>query len=73
MFKFAVIFLLISLVAGAVGLANVPVAAKRISIALFALFFLSFLTLLGFAYLLGEAFEAGAHSALWPQLEARAA
>jgi len=68
MFKFAVIFLLISLVAGAVGLTNISATAKRISIVLFALFFLSFLALLGFAYLLGEAFEAGARSALWPPL-----
>lgn len=64
MFKYAVIFLIISVIAGAIGLTNVSVIAKRISLVLFALFFLGFLALLGFAYLLGEAFNAGAHSML---------
>lgn len=54
MFKFAVIFLIISLVAGAVGLTNISVVAKRISMVLFALFFLGFLALLGFAWMVGE-------------------
>jgi uncharacterized membrane protein YtjA (UPF0391 family) len=59
MFKFAVLFLVVSLIAGAIGLTNVSRLAKRVSLVLFALFFLGFLALLGFAYLLGEAFEAG--------------
>jgi uncharacterized membrane protein YtjA (UPF0391 family) len=59
MFKWAVLFLIISLVAGGIGLTTVSVIAKRISLILFGLFFLGFLALLGFAYLLGEAFEAG--------------
>jgi uncharacterized membrane protein YtjA (UPF0391 family) len=62
MFKFAVIFLLISLVAGGIGLTNISTLAKRISMVLFALFFLGFLALFLFAYLLGEAFNAGAQS-----------
>ncbi len=66
MFKYAVLFFLVSLVAGAVGLTNISAFAKRVSIALFLVFFLSFLALLGFAYLLGEAFEAGSHSMLAP-------
>lgn len=64
MFKFAIIFLIISLIAGAIGLTNISMIAKRISLVLFALFFIGFLALLGFAYLLGEAIS---HSAmLWP-------
>jgi hypothetical protein len=62
MFKFALFFLIVSLVAGAVGMTNISLLARRISFAFFALFFLGFLALLGFAYLLGEAFEAGARS-----------
>ena len=64
MFKFAIIFLIISLVAGAVGMTNVSVMAKRISLILFGLFFLGFLALLGFAYLLGAAFNAAQQSML---------
>ena len=62
MFKFALLFFLISLIAGGVGLTNISTFARRISLVLFAMFFLGFLALLGFAYLLGEAFEAGARS-----------
>ncbi len=54
----AVIFLIISLIAGAAGLTNISVIAKRISMVLFALFFLAFLALLGFAWLVGEAISA---------------
>jgi uncharacterized membrane protein YtjA (UPF0391 family) len=60
MFKYAVIFLIISLIAGAVGLTNVSRIAKRISLVLFALFFLVFLVLIGFAYLVGEAIQRAA-------------
>jgi hypothetical protein len=60
MFKFAVMSLIISLIAGGVGLTNISIIAKRISMALFAIFFLGFLALLGFAYLLGAAFNAAA-------------
>ena len=62
MLKYAIIFLIISLIAGGIGLTNISVIAKRISLVLFALFFLGFLALLGFAYLLGEALS---HSSLW--------
>jgi uncharacterized membrane protein YtjA (UPF0391 family) len=48
-FRYAIIFLIISLLAGGVGLTNISVIAKRISLVLFALFFLGFLALLGFA------------------------
>jgi uncharacterized membrane protein YtjA (UPF0391 family) len=65
MFKYAVIFLVISLIAGGIGLTNISVIAKRISMVFFALFFLGFLALLGFAYLLGEAFNAGARAELF--------
>ena len=64
MFKFAILFLIISLIAGAVGMTNVSIMAKRISLILFGLFFLGFLALLGFAYLLGAAFNAGQQSML---------
>jgi uncharacterized membrane protein YtjA (UPF0391 family) len=36
MFKYAVIFLIISLIAGALGFTNASVIAKRISLVLFA-------------------------------------
>jgi uncharacterized membrane protein YtjA (UPF0391 family) len=62
MFKYAVIFLIISLVAGGVGLTNISTIARRVALIFFALFFIGFLALLGFAYLLGEAFNAGAHA-----------
>lgn len=45
MFKYAVIFLIISLIAGAFGLTNVSQVAKRVSMVLFAMFFLVFLAL----------------------------
>lgn len=64
MFKFAILALIASLIAGGVGLTNVSLLARRVSLALFALFFLGFLALLGFAYLLGAAFNAGAQSML---------
>jgi uncharacterized membrane protein YtjA (UPF0391 family) len=59
MFKWAVLFLIISLIAGGIGLTGISTFAKRIAMVLFALFFLGFLALLAFAYLLGSAFEAG--------------
>jgi len=69
MFRYAVIFLVISLVAGAVGLTNVSAIAKRISMVLFAIFFVIFLALFGVAYLIGEAIE---HSSLVPAVPAGA-
>jgi hypothetical protein len=62
MFRFAILSLIVSLVAGGVGLTNISVIAKRISMVLFAIFFLGFLALLGMAYLLGAAFNAAALS-----------
>jgi uncharacterized membrane protein YtjA (UPF0391 family) len=64
MFKYALFFLVISIIAGAIGMTNISQIARRISLVLFALFFLGFLALLGFAYLLGEAFQAGTQSML---------
>lgn len=55
MFKFAVLFLIVSLVAGAVGLTNVSQVARRISFALFALFFLMAAVVFGLAWMIGEA------------------
>jgi uncharacterized membrane protein YtjA (UPF0391 family) len=66
MFRYAVIFLIISLVAGGLGLTNISQIAKRVSLVLFALFFLGFLALLGLAYLLGEALN---HSSVMPAIE----
>jgi uncharacterized membrane protein YtjA (UPF0391 family) len=68
MFKWAVIFLIISLIAGGIGMSGISSFAKKIAMVLFALFFLGFLALLGFAYLLGSAFEAGRAAALLPFL-----
>jgi uncharacterized membrane protein YtjA (UPF0391 family) len=66
-FRWAVICLIISLVAGGLGLTNVSAFAKRLSMIFFALFFLGFLVLLGVAYLLGSAL---AHAELVPALVA---
>jgi uncharacterized membrane protein YtjA (UPF0391 family) len=62
MLKYAIIFLIISLVAGALGMTNVSAVAKRISLILFALFFVVFLILLGFALLVGEALDHAWHA-----------
>lgn len=51
MLKYAIIFLILSLVAGAFGLTNISSIAKKISLILFGLFFIGFLLLLGFAWL----------------------
>lgn len=58
MFKYAVVFLIISLVAGAVGFTNISAVARTISFILFGLFLLLFLLLIGFAYLAGQAINA---------------
>ncbi|MEX0590044.1 MAG: DUF1328 family protein [Xanthobacteraceae bacterium] len=55
MLRYAIIFLIISIVAGAFGFANLSDIARRISFILFALFFLGFLILLGVALLVTEA------------------
>lgn len=55
MLRYAIIFFVLSLVAGAFGLTNVSVMAKRGSMVLFALFFIGFLLLLGFAWLVAGA------------------
>ena len=64
-FRWAVILLIISLIAGGLGLTNISAFAKRVSMILFALFFLGFLALLGFAYLVGAAID---HSQLLPMI-----
>ena len=53
MFKWAVICLVISLVAGGLGLTNISAYAKKLSLILFGLFFLGFLAFLAFAYMVG--------------------
>jgi len=55
MLKYAVIFLIISFIAGALGLVNVSTVARRISMILFALFFLLAAALFGMVVLVGEA------------------
>jgi len=55
MLRYAIIFLILSLVAGAFGLTNISALAKRISLILFALFFIGFLIVLGFAWLVAGA------------------
>jgi uncharacterized membrane protein YtjA (UPF0391 family) len=55
MLRFAIIFLIISLIAGALGLVNISTVARRISIFLFALFFLIAAALFGIVILIGEA------------------
>jgi uncharacterized membrane protein YtjA (UPF0391 family) len=65
MFRWAVICLVISLIAGGFGLTGISAFAKRLSLIFFALFFLGFLAFLGFAYLVAGAVD---HSSLWPAL-----
>ena len=60
MLRYAIIFLILSLVAGALGLTNISAVAKKISLILFALFFLGFLVLLGFAWLVAGALAPSA-------------
>ena len=55
MIKYAVIFLVISMIAGAIGLTGVSQLARKISLVLFGLFFLGFLLLIGFAMLVDQA------------------
>jgi len=55
MLKFAIIFLIISLIAGGLGLVNISDVARRISIILFAVFFLMAAVLFGIVVLVGEA------------------
>ncbi|MDR6954695.1 uncharacterized membrane protein YtjA (UPF0391 family) [Ancylobacter sp. 3268] len=55
MFKYAVIFLVISLIAGGIGLTGISALARRISFILFGLFFLGFLALIGLALLVDKA------------------
>jgi uncharacterized membrane protein YtjA (UPF0391 family) len=43
MFKYAAVFLVVSLAAGVLGLVELPVTARRVALALFALFFALFL------------------------------
>ena len=43
MFEYAVIFLLVALITGTLGLTNVSDIAKKVSLVLFAVFFLMFL------------------------------
>ena len=63
MFRWAIICLVISLIAGGLGLTNISKLAKRLSLILFALFFLGFLALIGFAYLVSSAVN---HSEVLP-------
>jgi uncharacterized membrane protein YtjA (UPF0391 family) len=55
MLKWAIIFLVISLIAGALGFSGVAAGAARISKILFAIFFARFLIVLVFALLAGQA------------------
>lgn len=54
MLKFAVIALVVSIVAGAVGLTSVSALAQRISLILFGLFFVGFLLLLTLALVIDK-------------------
>jgi uncharacterized membrane protein YtjA (UPF0391 family) len=55
MFTWAVIFLMISLAAGAMGLVNISEATRRISFILFAVFFFLFAVVMGLTWIIGEA------------------
>ena len=64
MLQLAIIFLVISLVAGAFGFISVSDVTRRISLVLFALFFIGFLIFLGFALLVVDAVSAPALAAV---------
>ncbi|QFR32816.1 DUF1328 family protein [Ancylobacter sp. TS-1] len=55
MLKYAAIFLIVSIIAGAIGMTGVSAVARRISLTLFALFMLGFLLLVGLALLVDRA------------------
>lgn len=55
MLKYAAIFLIISLIAGGIGLTGISAFARKVSIILFGLFFVGFLLLIGFAVLIDNA------------------
>lgn len=55
MLRLAILFLIISLIAGGFGLANISAFTRKIAFILFGLFFLGFLLLLGFALLVTQA------------------
>jgi uncharacterized membrane protein YtjA (UPF0391 family) len=57
MFKYAFLFLFISMAAGAVGLTGVSEFTRKISFALFGILFVIFLVLLGFAALVEKAIQ----------------
>jgi len=64
-FRWALLCLLVLIIAGGLGLTNISGVAKRLSIIFFALFFLGCLALSGFAYLVAGAVS---HSELMPAL-----
>jgi uncharacterized membrane protein YtjA (UPF0391 family) len=66
-FRWALICLVIALVAGGLGLTNISAFAKKLAMIFFALFLLGFLALLGFAYLVAGAVSS---SELLPALVA---
>jgi uncharacterized membrane protein YtjA (UPF0391 family) len=55
MLKLAIVFLVISLIAGALGMTNVSAVTKRISFILFGLFLLIFIVLIVIAVMVGQA------------------
>jgi uncharacterized membrane protein YtjA (UPF0391 family) len=57
MLRWAIIFLIISLVAGGFGFANISDFTRKVSFILFGLFFLGFLLLLGLALLVTQALD----------------
>lgn len=57
MFKYAFLFLFISIAAGAVGFTSISDFARKISFAIFGILFVIFLILLGFAALVEKAIQ----------------
>ncbi len=60
MLKYAVIFLILSLIAGSMGFITVSRVARRISLVLFGVFMLMALLVVGFFVLLEKATSTGA-------------
>ena len=59
MLKWAIIFLIISVIAGALGFTGLSATAARISKILFAIFFVLFLLVVGLAIMAGEFLLSG--------------
>lgn len=57
MLRWAIVFFVISLIAGGLGLANLSELTRKIAFILFGIFLIGFLLILGFALLVAETID----------------